>query len=91
MARVKLNGTDLGLVWKQPFVVPVGNAIRDGENELEIEVTDTWQNRLIGDAQPNVTNPITYTAVKFYNATDTLYPAGLVGPVKIIEKMQLPK
>ncbi len=91
MARVKLNGTDLGLVWKRPFVVPVGNAIRDGENELEIEVTDTWQNRLIGDAQPNVNDPITYTAVKFYNAADTLYPAGLVGPVKIIEKMQMPK
>ena len=91
MARVTLNGTDLGLVWKQPFVLPIGNALRNGDNELSIQVTDTWQNRLIGDAQPDVKSPLTYTAVKFYNAADTLYPAGLVGPVKIVEKMPLTK
>jgi len=47
-------------------------------------VTNLWVNRLIGDAQPNVTNKITYTALPFYKADSPLLPSGLLGPVKVI-------
>jgi hypothetical protein len=50
IARVKLNGQDLGFLWKAPFVVDVTNAVRAGDNALEIEVTNLWPNRMIGDA-----------------------------------------
>src|SRR4029077_17401466 len=51
MASVKLNGVELGTVWKPPFRLEATKAIRAHTNELEIEVANLWVNRLIGDEQ----------------------------------------
>ena len=51
IARVRLNGKDLGVLWKAPYRVDVTDALIAGTNELEIEVANLWTNRLIGDAQ----------------------------------------
>jgi len=52
MARVKLNGTDLGIAWTPPCRLDTRGALRQGRNEIEITVVNTWVNRLIGDQQP---------------------------------------
>lgn len=49
MAEVIVNGRNLGVVWKAPFTLDMGDALRTGENTLEIRVTNLWPNRLIGD------------------------------------------
>jgi hypothetical protein len=51
IARVRVNGTDLGTLWTRPFRVDITRAVRDGANHLEVEVTNLWPNRLIGDEQ----------------------------------------
>jgi hypothetical protein len=51
MARVKLNGRDLGVLWKKPYCLDVTDVLKPGENELEIRVTNLWVNRMIGDEQ----------------------------------------
>jgi hypothetical protein len=49
LARVKVNGTDCGVAWHAPFRLEVTPALKAGANTLEIEITNTWANRLIGD------------------------------------------
>jgi hypothetical protein len=51
MADVKLNGKDLGILWKQPYCLEVTGALKPGENTLEVEVVNLWINRQIGDEQ----------------------------------------
>jgi hypothetical protein len=49
MAEVKLNGRDLGILWKAPYEVDVTSALQAGENRLEVKVVNLWINRQIGD------------------------------------------
>lgn len=50
MAEVIVNGKNLGILWKVPFRIDLGNSVHAGKNDLEIRVTNLWVNRLIGDA-----------------------------------------
>ena len=49
MAVVKLNGKNLGILWKPPYQVDVTSALQPGENKLEVKVVNLWINRQIGD------------------------------------------
>ena len=49
MAEVTLNGQNLGTLWKPPFRVDVTEALKDGENMLELKVVNLLINRQIGD------------------------------------------
>jgi hypothetical protein len=51
IARVSVNGKDLGVLWNAPFRVEVTNALRPGDNLLEVQVTNLLVNRVIGDEQ----------------------------------------
>lgn len=51
IARVRLNGHDLGSVWCAPWRVDISRAVRRTGNLLEIDVANLWPNRLIGDEQ----------------------------------------
>ena len=48
---MRLNGQDLGILWKAPFRVDITKVAKAGDNELEVRVTNLWPNRLIGDEQ----------------------------------------
>ena len=51
IARVKLNGQDLGVIWCAPWRMAIPSRLWRMKNQLEIEVTNVWANRLIGDEQ----------------------------------------
>ncbi|MCJ7813593.1 glycoside hydrolase, partial [bacterium] len=84
LAEVVVNGKSLGIVWKTPFRVNVTEALKQGENTVEIKVTNLWVNRLIGDQQPGIPKKYTYTTQAFYQANSPLLPSGLLGPVQIV-------
>jgi hypothetical protein len=83
LARVKVNGVDFGVLWKPPYTVEVSRAIHAGKNALEIEVTNLWPNRLIGDQKVPVVQRITWTTYTPYQADAPLLPSGLLGPVTL--------
>ncbi|MDR2863715.1 MAG: hypothetical protein LBV54_07595 [Puniceicoccales bacterium] len=49
IAHVRLNGKDLGTIWTYPWRVEITGDWKPKDNLLEIEVTNLWANRLIGD------------------------------------------
>ena len=84
MARVRVNGTDCGVVWTAPWRVDISRAARVAGNTLEIEVANLWPNRMIGDAAaPD--RPYTQTTYRPYKAGDALLPSGLLGPVRLLK------
>ena len=50
-AEVILNGRNMGILWKPPFRLDVTDALKPGDNALELRVVNLWVNRQIGDEQ----------------------------------------
>lgn len=84
MARVRLNGEDLGLLWHAPYRCDISSALRHGENHLEIEVTNVWANKLIGDSAKPRKDRLTFIGWQFFSPSDPLPESGLIGPVMLI-------
>lgn len=52
LARVRVNGKDLGVVWCAPWRVELPSGLlKSSGNLIEIAITNVWANRLIGDEQ----------------------------------------
>ena len=87
IAEVYVNGQYCGTAWKAPWTVDVTDALREGDNALEIKVADLWINRLVGDNQPGAPERICTTpgVQSIYPADYPLKEAGLIGPVRLLE------
>ena len=84
LADIRLNGKSLGNVWTKPFRVEITDAVRAAGNRLEIEVTNFWANRVIGDAALPEAQRLTRTNIRRLTKETPLSPAGLLGPVQVL-------
>jgi hypothetical protein len=84
LAEIYVNGHYAGSAWKPPYHVNISEQVQQGQNHIEIRVANLWVNRLIGDRQPDVTDPVAYTSFKTYLPSAPLRPSGLLGPVKVL-------
>jgi hypothetical protein len=82
IARVTLNDQDLGIIWTAPWQVEISPALKNGSNQLKIEVINLWPNRLIGDAGLPPEKRLTNTNIAFKKDAP-LIASGLLGPVTI--------
>ena len=83
LAVVRLNDRDVGTLWLAPWRVDITDALQPGENRLEIEVVNTWNNRLAGDARLPEAERRTVLLAATVNRDTPLLPAGLLGPVTV--------
>lgn len=86
IAEVKVNDISCGVIWTAPFRINITKALKEGDNKIEINVTNTWANRLIGDSKLPENKRITKTTAPFRLEGKPLNPAGLLGPVQIMRE-----
>ena len=82
MARVWLNGRDLGVVWTDPWRVEATGLLKEKGNILRIEVANLWTNRLVGDER-DPQHRKAFSTWRHYNAKSPLEPSGLAGPCTV--------
>ncbi len=88
VAEVILNGTKTGVLWCAPWRLDITGLVKSTGNILEIQVTNLWANRVIGDLSLPKEKRFTTThdAFRFdmLMGTTPLIESGLFGPVKIL-------
>jgi hypothetical protein len=87
IAEISVNGASLGTLWKVPYEVDITNALKPGENQLEIKVTNEWTNRLIGDrAAPPDKKVLAASGpmIGGFGGSPPLAESGLLGPVTLV-------
>jgi hypothetical protein len=84
VAAVRLNRREVGIAWTEPFLVELTDRVQPKNNQLEIEVTNLWPNRLIGDQQLPVNERITRTNINKFRRDSPLLKSGLFGPIRLL-------
>jgi hypothetical protein len=99
IAEVTVNGRPLGVTWLPPYRVDVTDVVKAGENRISIRVTNLWRNRLLGDRKypdgyPGGPRPKEFqsqvTSTAALKLDDPLQPSGLLGPVRLLVRQDLP-
>ncbi|PHN08158.1 glycosyl hydrolase [Flavilitoribacter nigricans] len=92
VATVYLNGHEVGTRVFPPYRFELGDLLRPGENTISIDVTNSWLNQLIGEAEKPLAEQRTRSNLggglkKPANRPWRGYepePAGLMGPVRVL-------
>lgn len=82
IAKVWVNGREVRTLWMAPYETEVTEMLVKGNNELKIEVTGTWFNRLVYDAGQPEQSRKTWT-ISGPGAGSGLHDTGIMGPVSI--------
>ncbi len=90
-ARVSVNGQDAGVLWSFPFEVQVGPLLKEGKNELRIQVSNLGANA-IRDLDRRRVNWKKFHDINFVNldykpfdaSQWDLLPSGLNGKVELV-------
>lgn len=83
MAKIKVNGEDAGGIWTYPYSTRVTPFLKEGTNSLEIEVVNTWVNRIIGDLQPGEKEQKVVPINNPWSGDSPLMKSGILGRVKM--------
>ena len=91
VAEILVNGISAGILWTKPYKLNIEGFVKEGENKLEVRITNLWINRLTGDINLpegekfSRTNrpPVTDTNTGYDDLTWRIQTSGLLGPVQL--------
>jgi hypothetical protein len=91
VAEILVNGKSAGVLWTKPYKLNIEEFVKEGENKLEMKITNLWINRLTGDInlpegeKLTRTNrpPVTDTNTGYEDLTWRIQTSGLLGPVQL--------
>ncbi|MDE7456166.1 MAG: DNA-binding protein [Prevotella sp.] len=83
IAHIWVNGQDCGLAWTAPYEVDITQALKAGQNTLEIEVVNTWHNALRGADKGKAPYDGIWTNARYRSKGDGLLPAGLLAQPRL--------
>ena len=85
VARVLVNGKQYGYAWTAPYEVYVPKRdLKNGSNEIQIVVANTWHNALQGAGEGKAPFKGIWTNAKYRTKSKALLPAGLLSTIKIV-------
>jgi hypothetical protein len=91
-AAVTVNGRPAGILFAVPFEINVGSLLRNGENSIEIEVTNLPANRIADydrrGVEWRIFREINFVGINYRNETFAhwgVLPSGLLGPIRLEE------
>ena len=91
VAEVLVNGESAGIIWTKPYQLNIQDLVKQGENRLEVKISNLWINRLTGDidlpenerySRTNVP-PVTDPDTGYGDLTWRIQTSGLLGPVTV--------
>ena len=85
MARVVINNQEVSTIWCSPWEADLTPFIREGNNKLEIYVTNSLMNRMIGDATLPQDSRYTYAYPEIVTSRDKLVSSGIIGDVFLVK------
>lgn len=83
VAEVWMNGKNVATLLLRPYRLDVTPYLRVGENHLEVVVTNTLRNRLVGDGLSGDPKFVIFQRRLFF------LPSGMVGPVRLIPNRRI--
>jgi hypothetical protein len=78
------NGKKLGTRWAPPYTFDLSEKLRNGKNQLEVKVTNTWRNQLVFDNARPKGEKRTWTINPPQKTDIELEPSGLIEPIVLI-------
>ena len=82
IAKIRINGQETETLWTYPYRTDISKYLKRGNNKLEVEITNTWFNRLVFDANQPEDQRKTWT-INGPHINSPLRESGLLGPVRI--------
>lgn len=89
MAKVKINGEYVGGVWTSPHRLDITDFVKVGKNTVEVEIVNTWANRVIGDLNLPENERKIWMIHNGWSKDSPVPGSGLVGPV-VLETVTYP-
>ena len=83
VTEVYINEQKTGIIWCSPWNLDVSPYLKKGNNELRLEVTNSWNNRAVGDLRLKQ-DKIIWKPELFVSENSLLQDAGLQGDIMLI-------